>query len=273
MPKLKLTHLALIALVSCSSYVYANDAPKEFVTIHLDGQVHNQVVTSENTTYFPVRLINNSLGYILTWDGPTKSVILENDQNKLSITAGQSNYILNNITYSLPKPIKLIQNMLYAPQEFFELAFNIRPTHVQSSIQLIPTDTESSTPPPPENIVPEEPAVTPAPDKETPSTPSEDRILPLFEGTNTYNIGQKLIIKLEENPSTGYKWQVTFPEGITVLEDYFTPNSSNLVDASGEHTWIIRSNAVNTYVIEFKKSRPSEPENIIDSKTFKLKTK
>ncbi|MDA3730541.1 protease inhibitor I42 family protein [Niameybacter massiliensis] len=266
MPKLKLTHLVLIALVSCSSYVYANDTPKEFVTILLDGQVDTKVIASDNTTYFPIRLINNSLGYTLTWDASTKSVLLENNQNKISITAGKSNYILNNITHQLPKPIKLIENILYAPQEFFELAFNIKPTHVQNSIELVPSTPEPTTP--------EELLETPLPpDKETPSTSAEDRVLPLFEGTNTYNVGQKLTIKLAENPSTGYKWQVTFPEGITILEDYFTPSGTNLPGEGGEHTWIIRANAVDTYVIEFKKARPTEPDNVIDTKVFKLKTK
>ena len=123
----------------------------------------------------------------------------------------------------------------------------------------------------------EEPTIPPnkteTPKPEETEKPVQQTILPLFEGSNTYYTGQQLIIRLDENPSTGYVWQVTFPEGLQVISDHFVPNKPEVADSPGEHSWVIKATKDGTYTMEFKKLRPSTPDSVIDTKTFKLKAK
>ncbi|MEF9960551.1 MAG: protease inhibitor I42 family protein [Niameybacter sp.] len=262
MSKFKLYYLALISLVSCSSYIYAAEISTTYTPVILDEQAKSEVVTYEEPRLFSIRLLNDSLGYTLSWDAKTKSVLLENEETKISLIANESKFIMNNTSHKLSQPTQLINNTLYAPQEFFELAFKVTPSLENNQIQFISLSSI-----PPEIPVPQistEPTET--------NMPLEDRSLPLFPGTNTYTVDQKLMIKLEENPSTGYQWKVAFPKGITVLEDYFLPGQTDRIGSAGEHIWIIRPTQVSTFVIEFNKLRNFEPLSIIDTEIFKLKT-
>lgn len=288
MRRLKLTTLAVITLVSCSSYVYASETPIEYSPITLNTSSKTGVITYEGMPFYSVRLLNDSLAYKLSWDGKTKSVLLENDQTKISLTTNQTYFMMNDKRFDLTKPIILAHNTLYASEEFWKLAFNITPVLKGNMLTLVTATTSSQEP---VTIPAEDPSSTDSTTNEDANTSSnlseeqgtstestsspeiEERILPLFEGTNTYNVGQKLIIRLEEHPSTGYKWEVNFPKGITVLEDFFTPSNIDLPSSSGEHTWIIRPTEVTSFTIEFNKLRTSDSSNIIDSKVFKLKTK
>ncbi|WMW24987.1 protease inhibitor I42 family protein [Methanolobus sediminis] len=53
-------------------------------------------------------------------------------------------------------------------------------------------------------------------------------------------IGDLIIVELEENPTTGYSWNMTYSEGLEVQEDVYTQASANvtLVGAGGSHMWI-----------------------------------
>nr|WP_321498233.1 protease inhibitor I42 family protein [uncultured Methanolobus sp.] len=53
-------------------------------------------------------------------------------------------------------------------------------------------------------------------------------------------IGDLIIVELEENPTTGYSWNMTYSKGLEVQEDAYTQASANvsLVGAGGSHTWI-----------------------------------
>jgi inhibitor of cysteine peptidase len=52
--------------------------------------------------------------------------------------------------------------------------------------------------------------------------------------------GDTVIITLEENPTTGYSWNMTYSEGLKLKEDVYAEASINaeLVGAPGYHTWI-----------------------------------
>jgi predicted secreted protein len=61
--------------------------------------------------------------------------------------------------------------------------------------------------------------------------------------------GSTVTIRLKENPTTGYSWVATIPEGLTVVEDVYTPDTvpTGIVGSGGAHTWQLRSAIAGTY--------------------------
>jgi inhibitor of cysteine peptidase len=55
----------------------------------------------------------------------------------------------------------------------------------------------------------------------------------------TYRIAEDstIVIKLDENPTTGYSWNITSTEGLVILIDEYKAPDTNLVGAGGMHTW------------------------------------
>lgn len=86
------------------------------------------------------------------------------------------------------------------------------------------------------------------------TSPSE---IYLFDGTNnneTYNISQDslIYIKLEENPTTGYAWEITTTEGLVVISDTYesSDTSGQKVGAGGIHEWELHAQEPGTYTFD-----------------------
>ncbi|UGV40122.1 protease inhibitor I42 family protein [Methanococcoides orientis] len=60
-----------------------------------------------------------------------------------------------------------------------------------------------------------------------------------------------IVLKLKENPTTGYSWEVTVPEGLTLVEDDFViaQEDEDLVGAGGIHEWKFQAENEGTYEI------------------------
>jgi len=56
-------------------------------------------------------------------------------------------------------------------------------------------------------------------------------------------------IRLKENPTTGYSWVVTLPEGLSVVSDVYTPDAvpTGIVGSGGTHTWQLQPSQFGTY--------------------------
>jgi inhibitor of cysteine peptidase len=89
----------------------------------------------------------------------------------------------------------------------------------------------------------------------TPDTPPSE--IYLFDGTNnneTYTITQDslIYIKLEENPTTGYEWEITTTDGLVVMSDTYEPSdtSGQKVGAGGIHEWELHAQEPGTYTFD-----------------------
>lgn len=86
---------------------------------------------------------------------------------------------------------------------------------------------------------------------------------------------QEWSISLEENPTTGYSWQlfITGNGSITTIsDDYKTPNydpTSPLVGVGGIHTWYFRAEKEGEVMLTFVYERPWEVNNAIDTKVYR----
>ncbi len=49
--------------------------------------------------------------------------------------------------------------------------------------------------------------------------------------------GSRITISLDENPTTGYEWNITSSRGLQYVSDVFTPPSTGLIGAGGVHEW------------------------------------
>jgi inhibitor of cysteine peptidase len=112
------------------------------------------------------------------------------------------------------------------------------------------------------------PAVT------TPSTLSpEGTTVPSTPGTavrtlylnSTYNgrivtvpVGDRVLIRLAENPTTGYSWNATGSKGLTIVSDKYTAPGTGLMGAAGYHDWILSPQTVDTYTFKAVSLRPWE---------------
>jgi len=102
---------------------------------------------------------------------------------------------------------------------------------------------------------PEAPPVTPAPPES----------LHMFDDTNngetyTFEPGEIIRITLAENPTTGYSWDMTVPEGLTLKRDEFIAPDTELAGAPGTHVWEFEAAAPGTYVVSGKYIRPWETD-------------
>ncbi len=78
----------------------------------------------------------------------------------------------------------------------------------------------------------------------------------LYQGDNgktlTLQVGEQFTIKLPENPSTGYQWNLqTNPQSqmvVSVVSDKFNPSKSNLMGAGGER--VLGYQATNTGTVQ-----------------------
>jgi inhibitor of cysteine peptidase len=78
------------------------------------------------------------------------------------------------------------------------------------------------------------PTATPAPSP----TPIMNVYNESANGTTvTLPLGISFMVVLQENPTTGYSWNVSVTDGLEITNDTFAPPTSGLIGAGGVHSW------------------------------------
>ncbi len=70
--------------------------------------------------------------------------------------------------------------------------------------------------------------------------------------------GDRILVRLNENPTTGYVWNATVPKGISIISDTYVAPGTQLMGAPGYHEWILEPQAVDTYTFTAEYRRPWE---------------
>ena len=60
-------------------------------------------------------------------------------------------------------------------------------------------------------------------------------------------VGSRVLVRLSENPSTGYTWTATASKGLDIVSDTYTPPNSALVGSAGYRDWVLLPETVDTY--------------------------
>jgi inhibitor of cysteine peptidase len=87
----------------------------------------------------------------------------------------------------------------------------------------------------------------------------------------TVSSGDTFTIKLYENPSTGYSWNLTLSNGLQLVSDQYVADEvpADIVGSGGNHVWIVKAVTPGSYVISGTYKRPWE--QVSDGqKTFML---
>ena len=72
----------------------------------------------------------------------------------------------------------------------------------------------------------------------------------------TIPVGERVLVRLSENPTTGYTWNATASKGLAVISDIYTAPDSALMGAAGYHEWILSPKTVDTYIFKTVSLRP-----------------
>lgn len=59
--------------------------------------------------------------------------------------------------------------------------------------------------------------------------------------------GERVLVRLNENSTSGYTWSTTISKGLSVIFDNYFPPDSSPAGLDGYHEWILRPQAVDTY--------------------------
>ncbi|MDG6249660.1 protease inhibitor I42 family protein [Methanocalculus sp.] len=96
------------------------------------------------------------------------------------------------------------------------------------------------------------------------ATEPTSRVLEVDETNNGgmigFDTGMQFRITLAENPTTGYSWDMTIPEGLTLVSDEFIAPDTELMGAPGTHVWLIQGDKPGEYVVDGKYIRPWEAD-------------
>ena len=76
-------------------------------------------------------------------------------------------------------------------------------------------------------------------------------------------VGERFTVTLEENPTTGYSWDMIAGPGLTQIGDKFvapSPSPSPLMGAGGTHSWVFRADEAGTLTLTGLYVRPWEED-------------
>ncbi|MCX6372417.1 MAG: protease inhibitor I42 family protein [Actinobacteria bacterium] len=77
------------------------------------------------------------------------------------------------------------------------------------------------------------------------------------------SVGEQFTVTLEENPTTGYSWDMIAGPGLTQVGDKFvapSPSPSPLMGAGGTHLWVFRADEAGTLTLTGRYVRPWEED-------------
>lgn len=79
--------------------------------------------------------------------------------------------------------------------------------------------------------------------------------------TVSVNAPANITLKLAENPTTGYSWNLTLTPGLVLVNDTYmsSDKTGTLMGAGGTHTWEITAEKTGTQKIQGIYMRPWEP--------------
>ena len=96
-------------------------------------------------------------------------------------------------------------------------------------------------------------------------SPSPPAVFTEADNTTTVaaRVGEQFTVTLDENPTTGYQWDMKAGPGLTLVSDRFTgpsPSPSPLEGAGGTHSWVFRADEAGTLTLTGLYVRPWEAD-------------
>jgi len=83
----------------------------------------------------------------------------------------------------------------------------------------------------------------------------------LIEAAGRYEaaVGETVVLRLAENPGTGYRWEVTAADGLELVADAFEPPASAAPGAEGHRSFTVFADRPGTAHLHVERRRAWEP--------------
>jgi predicted secreted protein len=78
-------------------------------------------------------------------------------------------------------------------------------------------------------------------------------------GEHALGVGQEVLLRLPENRTTGYAWQLAVPDGVTVADDGYQPAASGAPGAGGVRVFRLRPTVPGAHRVTAALRRSWEP--------------
>lgn len=111
----------LLCGLSMAFYVpaFAADKNTQKINVFLNGELiifpNQQPAVVERRTLIPLRGIFEKMGYDISWDAKTKSCVISNDIQMITMRSGHKGMQVNDRAYMLDVPAQIINNSLMIP--------------------------------------------------------------------------------------------------------------------------------------------------------------
>jgi inhibitor of cysteine peptidase len=79
------------------------------------------------------------------------------------------------------------------------------------------------------------------------------------KATITMGLNNTFILKLDENPTTGFQWNLTTSPGLVVTADTYQPSSPQLMGSGGVRSWDLKAVQAGNQEIKAVYKRSWEP--------------
>ena len=82
------------------------------------------------------------------------------------------------------------------------------------------------------------------------------------DSTATVHVNEEFMIELEENPSTGYCWEIAASAEIKIISSDFLLHNTSAIGGGGLHRFVLKTELPGNFHLEVRLRRRWEDENL-----------
>lgn len=139
MKKIMACVLAGVLTLGCGATAFGEEKTSAVMKVK-DTVVEQPLYENkDHAQMVPVREVSSLLGYTVTWDAKTRSVVVSDGTTSLSFAPGTDAYTVSGVAEQIGAAPELKDGVLYAPSRIFSLYFPVA-LQYDGSGQIIATD-------------------------------------------------------------------------------------------------------------------------------------
>ena len=139
MKKIMACVLAGVLTLGCGATAFGEEKTSAVMKVK-DTVVEQPLYENkDHAQMVPVREVSSLLGYTVTWDAKTRSVVVSDGTTSLSFAPGTDAYTVGGVTEQIGAAPELKDGVLYAPSRIFSLYFPVA-LQYDGAGQIVATD-------------------------------------------------------------------------------------------------------------------------------------